>query len=641
LNSIVQTKVLGKRYEIVRFIGQGGFGDTYLARDRFKPVNSQCVIKQLKPKSTDPNTLEAAQRLFEREVQFLYKLGKHDRIPQLLDHFEEDRQFYLVQEFVDGDDLSNMFNRGDRMDETAIIAMLVDVLETLQFVHANQVVHRDIKPSNLIHRRQDDKFVVIDFGSVKQVSAQQVAGGITSLTIAIGTPGYMPLEQQSGKPRFSSDIYALGMTAIHGLTGMAPHQLQEEYNTGEILWQSHCPQLNIHLASILHKMVRSHYRDRYQQVEDVLSDLQKLQKSNNNQLSQLSRLGQLGQLGQIASDLTRFKTRFKLPLPRSPKIWYFLAPITGVILLAISISRFVPSQTTQNPPPSSTASLVTEGNRLFHAGKYTEAIDVYDRALNGNPENPTQVWVSRGITLSKLEKFEESIASYDRALAISPNDASALDNKGFSFWKLMRLDDAIAIYTKALSIAPQNTTTWNNRAVALIDLKKYDEALKDIDKSIEIAPDLFDSWNLRGEVMLYGLKRYEEAVLAYDRAIRIQPNSPFAWRYRGESLSRLQRYQEAIFSCEEALKNKPDFPEAWLSKAFALSQLNKQEEAIASVDRALQYRDNYSDAWFAKGILLAKLGRYKEAVAAYDKSLALKPDEQIVRDARKKALEKL
>ncbi|NJM27807.1 MAG: protein kinase [Pseudanabaena sp. RU_4_16] len=381
----MQGQLLGKRYEIIRFLGQGGFGDTYLARDRFKPINSQCVVKQLQPKSNDPYTLEAAKKLFEREVQFLYKLGKHDLIPQLLDHFEEDRQFYLVQEFVDGGDLSTMFDSGDRLDEATVIAMLSDVLETLQFVHANQVVHRDIKPSNLIHRHLDGKFVLIDFGAVKQVSVQQVTGGLTSLTIAIGTPGYMPLEQRSGKPRFSSDIYALGMTAIHGLTGMAPHQLQEDYNTGEILWQAHSPQLNPHLVRILDKMVKSHYRDRYQQVEDVLQDLQKLQKPVATQLN------------RIASDLS-----FKLPVPRSPKIWYFLAPITGIIPISVTIARFIPSQPiTQNPPISSTASLVKEGNKLFHAGKSTEAIASVDRALQYRDNYP-DAWFARGIWLAKI-----------------------------------------------------------------------------------------------------------------------------------------------------------------------------------------------------------------------------------------------
>lgn len=638
----MQGKVLGGRYEVLKFLGQGGFGDTYLVRDRFKPVHSQCVVKQLKPKRNDPLTLEAAKKLFEREVQFLYKLGKHDRIPRLLDHFEEDRQFYLVQEFVDGEDLIAEINANGRIDEGKITDLLQDVLETLQFVHANQVIHRDIKPSNLIRRRQDGKFALIDFGAVKQITSQQVdPSGVANLTIAIGTPGYMPLEQQGGKPRFSSDIFALGMTAIHGLTGMAPNLLQEDYRTGDIIWQPHAPQVSKRLGTILTKMVKSYYKERYETAEDVLADLAQLksQASIPQQVAQ-----HFSNLKLPASSL-KLPPISSLPSARSPKeAWYYLVPLAGIVVIAaIAVARFPPGNAvTQNPSaPINTANsideLVKQGNRLFHAGKYEDAIAIYDRALNSNPTNPAVVWRSRGLALSRLQKYNEAIASYDRSLAIAPNDAQALGSKGFAFWKLGKREEAINFYTQSLSVKPDSANTLNNRAVALIELKRYAEALKDVDRSIEIDPNLSDSWNLRGEIMLYGLKRYEEAVIACDRAIRIQPNYPVAWLHRGDALSRLQRYQEALFSYEEALKNKPNFPEAWLSKAITLSLQKKYDEAIASVDRALKYRDNYPDAWFAKGIILSKLGKHREAVSAYDKSLALKPDDKVVQDARQRA----
>lgn len=635
----MQGKVLGGRYETIAFLGQGGFGDTYLVGDRFKPVNSQCVVKQLKPKRNDPLTLEAAKKLFEREVQSLYKLGKHDRIPQLLDHFEENQQFYLVQEFVDGEDFSTEINVNGRIDEEKITALLQDVLEALQFVHANQVIHRDIKPSNLIRRRQDDKFVLIDFGAVKQVSSQQVgSSGVANLTIAIGTPGYMPLEQQGGKPRFSSDIYALGMTAIHGLTGIPPNQLQEDYGTGDLIWQPHAPQVSNRLSSILTKMVKSYYKERYETVEEVLADLAKL-KSQASMTQQVAQ--HFSKLKLPASNL-KLPATSKLPVPRSPKAWYYLIPLAGVVIIAaIAVTSFFPgASVTQNPSSptvNSTDELVKEGNRQFHAGKYEEAIATYDRALSSNPTDPAVVWRSRGLAFARLQKYNEAIASYDRALTIKPNEDQILGSKGFALWKLGKREEAIAFYDRALSIQPDNANTLNNRAVALIELKRYNEALKDVDRAIGIGQDLSNSWNLRGEIMLYGLKRYDEAIVAYDRAIRIQPNYSAAWLHRGDALSRLKRYQEALFSYEEALKNKPDFPEAWLSKAITLSLQKKYDEAIVAVDRSLKYRDNYPDAWFAKGIILSKLGRHREAVAAYDKSLALKPDDKVVQDARQRA----
>jgi tetratricopeptide (TPR) repeat protein len=637
----VQGKVLGERYEVLKFLGQGGFGDTYLVGDRFKPINSQCVVKQLKPKRNDPLTLEAAKKLFEREVQVLYQLGRHDRIPQLLDHFEENQQFYLVQEFVDGEDFTTEILTNGHLDEEKIVDLLQDVLETLQFVHANQVIHRDIKPSNLIRRQQDGKFVLIDFGAVKQISSQQIeSSGVANLTIAIGTPGYMPLEQQGGKPRFSSDIYALGMTAIHGLTGMAPNLLQEDYRTGDIIWQPHAPAVSGRLGSVLTKMVKSYYKERYETVEDVLADLAQLK----SQVSIPQQVAQHFSNLKLPASSLKLPAISALPIPRSPKAWYYLIPLAGVaIVAAIAIPRFLSgTDVTQNPSnpiatTNSTDELVKQGNILFHTGKFEEAITIYEKALNSNPTDPALVWRSRGLALSRLQKYNEAIASYERALAIKSNDDLALGSKGFALWKLGRREEAVTFYSQSLNIRPDNANTLNNRAAALIGLKRYDEALKDVDRSIGIDPKLADSWSLRGEIMLYGLKRYEEAAIAYDRSISIQPNHPNAWLHRGEALSRLKRYQEALFSYEEALKNKPDFPEAWLSKGITLSLQKKYNEAIASADTALKYRENYPDAWFAKGIWLAALGRYREAVAAYDKSLVLRPDDKVVQDARKKA----
>jgi serine/threonine protein kinase len=156
--------------------------------------------------------LQAAKRLFNREAEVLYQLGNHNQIPRLFAHFEEEQEFYLVQEFIEGHELRQELPVGKKLSENFVIALLKEVLEILAFVHQQNVIHRDIKPSNLVRRKQDGKLVLIDFGAVKQFGTQVInSQGATSFTIAIGSPGYMPNEQIAGKPRFSSDIYAVGM----------------------------------------------------------------------------------------------------------------------------------------------------------------------------------------------------------------------------------------------------------------------------------------------------------------------------------------------------------------------------------------------------------------------------------------------
>lgn len=267
VNRMQETTLRG-HYRIIQNLGRGGFGETYLAKDIDLPGSPFCVVKLLKPIFTYPEALETSARLFEREAQVLYKLGNHDQIPRLLAHFEENQQFYLVQEFIAGTILTQEFVHGQKWSQKQAIEFLQDVLKILEFVHKENVIHRDIKPANLIRRHTDNKIVLIDFGAVKEITnVGEPSQGVTR----IGTRGFMPNEQENGNPQFSSDIYALGMTCIQGLTGVVLGSLQRN---PEIVWdkQGISPQF----AAIIDKMVRHDYRQRYQSVGEVLQALESL-----------------------------------------------------------------------------------------------------------------------------------------------------------------------------------------------------------------------------------------------------------------------------------------------------------------------------------------------------------------------------
>ncbi len=279
-------KTLRNRYQILKVLGSGGFGDTYLAQDIDLPGHPTCVVKQLKPKDTSPNVLPIAKSLFEREAEYLYKLGNaHPQIPKLFAHFEENNEFFLVQEFVDGDSLAAEIPIGQRLSESATITLLQEILEVLSFVHQNNVIHRDIKLANLMRRQQDGKIVLIDFGAVKDITALGTdTQGNTGVTVSIGSPGYMPSEQARGKPRLSSDVYAVGMIGIQALTGIAPDSLQEDANTGEILWRDRVDVSNA-FAEVLQNMVFYHFSQRYKSAIEALQAIQSLCATNINNIA--------------------------------------------------------------------------------------------------------------------------------------------------------------------------------------------------------------------------------------------------------------------------------------------------------------------------------------------------------------------
>ncbi len=271
-------RLLDGRYKVLQNLSSGGFGHTYIAEDTRIPGNPKCVVKHLHPDSNDPGLLATARRLFQSEAETLAQLGNHDQIPRILAYFEENQEFFLVEDFIDGQTLADELIPGKQLSESYVIALLNDVLPILEFIHQHGVIHRDIKPANIIRRDSDGKLVLIDFGAVKQVIAARSVVTQTqqaSATVAIGTPGYMPTEQGRGKPRPNSDIYALGMIAIQTLTGIYPSNLGEDPDTGEIIWQNRAS-VSPGLAAILTQMVHYHFKDRYQSAKEVLGGLEQL-----------------------------------------------------------------------------------------------------------------------------------------------------------------------------------------------------------------------------------------------------------------------------------------------------------------------------------------------------------------------------
>jgi len=264
------------RYRGVKSLGQGGFGTTFLAIDMVLPGNPPCVIKQLRPTTADPNVFQMARELFEREAQTLGRIGNHPQVPRLLDYFEYNKDFYLVQEYVKGHNLQQEIKRNGPVSEAGARQFLSEVLPMIEYIHSQHVIHRDIKPANLIRREQDKKLVLIDFGAVKnQVNPQAAANSSdqTALTsFAIGTPGFAPPEQMALRPVYASDIYALGVTCIYLLTGKSPKDLDYDPKTGEMLWRKEVD-ISENFAKVLQKMLEVSVRHRYQTADEVLRAL--------------------------------------------------------------------------------------------------------------------------------------------------------------------------------------------------------------------------------------------------------------------------------------------------------------------------------------------------------------------------------
>ncbi|NER05712.1 MAG: protein kinase [Okeania sp. SIO3C4] len=266
-------KILRHRYKIISELGKGGFGTTYLAVDLDLPDRPQCVVKQLTPSDPRPQVFQVAKNLFDKEAKILHRLGKHEQIPQLFAYFEEGGQFYLVQEFIEGNDLTKEIYPGKKISEEQAIQLLTEILKILKYVHEENVIHRDLKPQNIMRIKSDGKIVLIDFGAVKEIKGLTLtSAGQTATTIVVGTPGYMPSEQAAGQPKFCSDLYAVGMMTIEALTGVPVNQFPKDSSTGEIIWKYRV-NVSDDLGRVLDKMVLYDWRDRYHSIDEVLAEL--------------------------------------------------------------------------------------------------------------------------------------------------------------------------------------------------------------------------------------------------------------------------------------------------------------------------------------------------------------------------------
>ncbi|MFM6194363.1 MAG: protein kinase domain-containing protein, partial [Planktothrix sp.] len=210
--------LLRGRFRMIKLLGQGGFGRTYLAEDRDK-LNEKCVVKQFVPMMQGTAGLQKALELFEREAKQLQQLGHHPQIPALSAYFSENNQLYLIQQYIEGETLDKILQKQGVWTEPQVKELLISLLPVLEFIHQQKVIHRDLKPDNIM-RRGNGEYVLIDFGVAKDLSATVIH---TQVGTRVGSDGYASREQMQGGDAYpATDLYSLGATCFYLLTKISP-----------------------------------------------------------------------------------------------------------------------------------------------------------------------------------------------------------------------------------------------------------------------------------------------------------------------------------------------------------------------------------------------------------------------------------
>lgn len=670
---------LGGRYKIISLLGAGGFGQTFLAHDLHLPGHPQCVVKQLKPQSTDPSSLETARRLFDIEAQVLYELGSHDQIPRLLAHFEDNQEFYLAQELIDGELLSQELAAAPPWSESRVLAFLQDILQVLAFVHQEQVIHRDIKPSNLIRRREDGKIVLIDFGAVKQVSTQVVnrKTGQTK-TISIGTQGYTPKEQLGGNPRFSSDIYAVGIVAIQAITGIHPRRLQEDAQTGEILWQDHAKQISPELTAIIDRMVRYDFRARYSTAAEALLALpvtenasssysaataiapqvlprQELEPPGESEAldgselsstnlwtsaskppSAASPTGASRSASRSSASGGLLSADYSTPTPRAsePRQKRFLLPVvllavgvgaTGLIAKTVLSPQVAPraasdSQATVESPTVSV--LPSASPDIMATTTPSPTVSIATKPKPSATSTPTVSPTSSNVGKSAPPSPSSPVVKTPVPSPV-PTAASAPVPKAPA---------------PPVSSEPPPSELLSE-ADRLRQVGQHQKAIALYDKVIARKPSAEAYWGRC--YSLNSLQQPQEAIASCNQALALKPNYPEALWSKGNALDQEQRPADSLKLYEQATALKPDFAEAWNNLGVALLNVGRASEAVVALDKATALKPDFAEAWANRGAALWQIGRVRLAIASMDKALQIDPNNKDAINLRQLAREKL
>jgi eukaryotic-like serine/threonine-protein kinase len=554
-------KTIGENYQIIKYLGGERAIQSYIAKSLELGNHANYYLEILKPQQKEALSLSRTTEQIIAELAKLAAIENEDRVSRFAEYFIDEENLYLIQEYIEGDNLAQIIENQFVLSEVEVIDLIADTATALIPIHKQQIIHGNIKPSSLIKRSSDQKIALVDFGAISEAIN----------LFPDSKTGYIPPEQIAGRLIFASDIYALGMTAIHVLTGISPQNLEKNPRTGEILWHRKA-RISPGFAKILDKMIRLDKRKRYKSMAQVVKDLKKIQHKS------------------------------KL------RAWYKYFIIAPILLGFVSI---VLAQWAQRVA-------ILEFYRAdikLEAKQYQEAIDYYDNGLKkipktrGQVRNFEQVWLKKGRALNELKRYDEALQTCSQALKYYQS-YKLWNCQALALYSLKRYESAIAAYDQAISLDPQYLWAWNNRGEAYSQLGKTDLAIADFQKAIELdTARSFVAWNNLAKLHSEQ-KDYQRAIEAYNQALAVKKDYLPALIGLGNAQKNSARYSEAIDSYDRALRINPNYYEAWYGKGSVAEYLRDYQMAKESYQEAFDLKPDWEAVIKAIQRVDLKLGNY-------------------------------
>ncbi|MEH2199314.1 serine/threonine-protein kinase [Nostoc sp.] len=443
--------------------------ETYIVTDEQLQNKPEHILKHLKTRNCNQIVIKQAINCFNTEIEKLKKLDHSQcKVAQIIESFEEQQEFYIVSEYIIGQNLNTEIKTNNPWNEEQVIDLLQQVLEILKYIHQEDVKHFNIKPSNLV-KRSDGKIFLIDFGGVNEISTLSFNNQTQIVSKQpVGTKGYMPPEQENGLPLYSNcDLYALGMTAIQALTGVSPDDINKNPQTNKIIWLNKS-QVDKKLTQILDKMVDADFRERYQSADEVLKDLSQIRampRSRNIEKVLLILPNILFVIVIIFLVWDKDRENHNVISPRDPKQdQAILQSFPPTILQPSPITTIKPSQ-----PALSNEELNNTDIRIAGSNSMAKIKTIIKNSFEKKYKNSRIVLVpgSSGEGINAVEKNDADIAASSRPLTTEEQNKNSLVSEPIAEDRLVFVTGINNPYEKGFSqneirkILVCNITNWS------------------------------------------------------------------------------------------------------------------------------------------------------------------------------------
>lgn len=645
--------LLRNRYKVIKLLGKGGFGRTFLAHDTDN-LNERCVVKQLTFQSTNAWMKQKAIQLFEGEAQQLQQLGTHPQIPALLGYFKDEGCLYLIQQYIEGKNLKQLLEHQGPFSGEQIEQILLNLLPVLQYIHERGVIHRDIKPDNIMHIPGTGKYVLIDFGVAKPIPdpAKELSGTV------LGSPGFAPFEQMRlGIATPSGDLFGLGASCFYLLSQTSPSTLATELGYSWLeSWYSYVSQpLSPLLRQVLSQLLQKEASNRYQSAEVALKALSTTLPTPEASVTAttLPKASTLPLPVQVQNSLEASLPPTKVVESsvdrRSKPFIFYLAPqsnttalqkdssprmsrkIVGSALLTLAFLGGIGYFMAQGlflavtPKPITVAEVnrqvqghLQQGDQKFAQGDYQRALSEYVAAIQKDPEN-VDAHFNSGITKRRLKDLKGAIADYTTAIRLKPTLVDAYNNRGLVRSELGDKLAAIADFTEAIRLNPQYVQAYNNRGTIYSEVGKKQAAIADYSQAIQIDAQYYEAYFNRG-IVQSDLGNTKAAIADYSQTIRLNSNYAQAYNNRGIAYFDLGNLKRAIADYTQAIRVDSTYARAYANRGTAQLTLGNKQAAIADYTQSIRIDPKYAKAYENRGTIKGQLGKKQEAIQDLQKA---------------------